>query len=119
MFIGTFTFAIDYLLYLQFLAFDINFNIAKFASSSIAVVLSYYLNSTYNFGRNNSMSSHGVILYSIIYTVLILFHVVVNNLFVSLYSNIHIAVVLSMGISFVVNFLVVNFYFKRMGEKCC
>jgi len=119
MFIGVFTFTIDYLLYLRFLFLDIDFNIAKFSSSSIAVVLSYYLNSKFNFGKNNLISLYRIIIYCAIYTILILLHVFINNLFVSLCSNIHIAVFLSMGISFVVNFLVINFYFNEMKEKKC
>ena len=33
-----------------------NFNIAKFCSSSIAVIISYYLNSKFNFGKDNDFS---------------------------------------------------------------
>lgn len=117
--IGSFTFVIDYLLYLQFLFFDIDFNIAKFISSSIAVILSYYLNSKFNFGKNNKTSLSGIAVYFIIYIVLILFHVLVNNILFGIFSNIHIAVLLAMTVSFIVNFVVINLYFKKKEKKCC
>ena len=111
------TFSIDYFTYLIMLHLNIELNLSKFLSSLFAVILGYYLNSKYNFGKDNHISVLRLVVYILIYLVLILIHVFINHLLVESFNNVHIAVLLAISISVFVNFFAIKTYFKILGEK--
>lgn len=115
--IGVFTFLLDYVIYIVLLSFGVTLSLSKFISSTIAVVVSYFLNSKYNFGKSNEVTVVGLFIYILIYIVLIAFHVFINKQLVEFTGNIHISVFVAMGISFIVNFLIINIYFNLKEKK--
>ncbi len=115
--IGFFTFSIDYVIYLILLHVNVNLNISKFISSLVAVILGYYLNSKYNFGKDNYMTILRLVIYIVIYLILIIIHVYINRSLVEIFNNVHIAVFLAMSFSIIINFLAIKTYFKILGEK--
>lgn len=115
--IGVCTFSLDYFLYLFFFNHGIQINVAKASSSFIAVIFNYIFNSRFNFGGKNIMKSTDLLLYGLLYSVLILIHVIINY---ALYSVIHearIAVFLAMCISVFINYAGVKRFFAYTKNK--
>lgn len=115
--IGSFTFASDYIIYLTLLELNMDINISKFIASLFAVILGYYLNSKYNFGKNNYMNFLRLIFYILIYVILIIIHVLINSVLIKIFNNLHIAVFIAISFSVFINFFAIKTYFKILGEK--
>lgn len=115
--IGVCTFLLDYFLYLFFLRYGISMNLSKGTSSAIAVVFNYILNSRFNFGGKNAMNFKDLLMYMIIYSVLIVIHVIINRGFYQVTQEEHIAVFLAMCVSVFINYLSIRKFFAYTKKK--
>ena len=115
--IGFCTFALDYFLYFFFLDIEIPLNIAKATSSSIAVLFNYIFNSHFNFGGNNVMHAKSLLLYFGLYAILIVIHVVLNQIFLTITNHEQYAVILAMGVSVFINYFSVKKFFYYQNIK--
>lgn len=115
--IGVCTFSLDYFLYIIFLHQNLPMNIAKAASSIIAVIFNYLFNSRFNFGGNNVMGTNFLITYTIMYGVLIFIHVLINRIFFLILNQEQSAVILAMSISVFINYYCVKRFFLYQQNK--
>ena len=110
--IGLLCASIDYVVYLQLLSRDLPMLVAKISSSVLAVLFNYLLNSRFNFGGSHKTSLKRMALYGTLYAVLIVIHALFNQGFYFVLNNIHLAVLGALGVSVVVNYLIVKKFFK-------